>query len=75
MFPLDVEDYLSHDDLQALVAGLAGVALDDGNAAGVPIAGIPPMRLMARGARASSSIRRARRLADVRRQSLVSSFI
>jgi hypothetical protein len=27
-FPLDVEDHLSHDDLQALVAGLAGVALE-----------------------------------------------
>ena len=45
MFPLDVEDFLSHDDLQALVAGLAGVALDDGNAAGVSIAGAPPVRL------------------------------
>jgi hypothetical protein len=45
IFPLDVEDYLSHDDLQALVAGLAGVALDDGNAAGVSIAGVAPKRL------------------------------
>jgi hypothetical protein len=45
VFPLDAEDYLSHDDLQALVAGLAGVALDDGNAAGVAIAGAPPVRL------------------------------
>jgi hypothetical protein len=45
VFPLDVENYLSHDDLQALVAGLAGVALDDGNAAGVSIAGAPPMRV------------------------------
>jgi hypothetical protein len=45
IFPLDVEDSLSHDDLQALVAGLAGVALDDGNASGVSIAGVPPMRL------------------------------
>ena len=44
VFPLDVSDYLSHDELQALVAGLAGVALDDGNAAGVSIAGVPPMR-------------------------------
>jgi hypothetical protein len=28
-----------------LVAGLAGVALDDGNGPGVSIAGVPPMRL------------------------------
>jgi hypothetical protein len=45
VFPLDVADFLSHDDRQALVAGLAGVALDEGNAAGVSIAGVPPMRL------------------------------
>ena len=45
VFPLDVTDSLSHDELQALVAGLAGVALDDGNAAGVSIAGVPPKRL------------------------------
>jgi hypothetical protein len=45
VFPLDVSNDLSHDDLQALVAGLAGVALDDGNAAGVSIAGIPPVQL------------------------------
>jgi len=45
IFPLDVEDFLSHDELQALVAGLAGVALDDGNEAGVSIVGIPPKRL------------------------------
>jgi hypothetical protein len=45
VFPLDVENDLSHDELQALVAGLAGVALDDGNAAGLAIAGIPPVRL------------------------------
>jgi hypothetical protein len=45
VFPLDAADDLSHDELQALVAGLAGVALDDGNAAGVSIAGVPPTRL------------------------------
>jgi hypothetical protein len=45
VFPLDVTDHLSHDELQALVAGLAGVALDDGNVAGVSIAGVPPKRL------------------------------
>jgi hypothetical protein len=45
VFPLDVADNLSHDELQALVAGLAGMALDDGNAAGVSIAGVPPVRL------------------------------
>jgi hypothetical protein len=45
MFPLDVEGYLSHDDLQALVAGLAGAALDEGNAAGVSIVGVPPKRV------------------------------
>jgi hypothetical protein len=45
VFPLDVSNDLSHDELQALVAGLAGVALDDGNAAGVSIAGVPPMRM------------------------------
>jgi len=45
IFPLDVDDYLSHDELQALVAGLAGVALDDENAAGVSIAGAPPKRV------------------------------
>lgn len=45
IFPLDVDGYLSHDELQALVGGLAGVALDDGNAAGVSIAGVPPVRL------------------------------
>lgn len=44
-FPLDVPNDLSHDELQALVAGLAGVALDDGNADGVSIVGIPPVRL------------------------------
>jgi hypothetical protein len=45
VFPLDVENDLSHDELQALVAGLAGVALDDGNEAGLAIAGIRPVRL------------------------------
>jgi hypothetical protein len=46
VFPLDVENDLSHDELQALVAGLAGVALDDGNEAGLAIAGIRPVRLV-----------------------------
>jgi hypothetical protein len=45
IFPLDVEGYLSHDDLQAMVAGLAGVALDDGNPAGASIVGVPPKRV------------------------------
>jgi hypothetical protein len=45
VFPLDVSNDLSHDELQALVAGLAGVALDDGNAAGVSIAGVAPVRV------------------------------
>jgi len=45
VFPLDVANNLSHDELQALVAGLAGVALDDGNVAGVSIAGVPPKRV------------------------------
>jgi hypothetical protein len=45
VFPLDVTDNLSHDQLQALVAGLAGLALDEGNAAGVSIAGVPPKRV------------------------------
>jgi hypothetical protein len=42
-FPLDVADGLSHDELQALVSGLAGIPLEDGNSAGVSIAGVPPM--------------------------------
>jgi hypothetical protein len=45
LFPLDVSNDLSHDELQALVAGLAGQALDDGNGPGVSIAGVPPRRL------------------------------
>jgi len=43
--PVDVPDRLSHDELQALVARLAGVALDDGNEAGVSIAGVPPIQM------------------------------
>jgi len=45
VFPLDVADDLSHDELQALVSGLAGVALEAGNAAGVSIAGVPPAQI------------------------------
>jgi hypothetical protein len=44
-FPLDAPDGLSHDELQALVSGLAGIALEDGNDAGVTIVGVPPMEL------------------------------
>jgi hypothetical protein len=43
--PVDVPDSLSYDELQALVAELAGVALDDGNAGGVSIAGVPPIKM------------------------------
>jgi hypothetical protein len=43
--PVDVPDGLSHHELQALVSGLAGVALDDGNEAGVSIAGVSPMEM------------------------------
>ena len=39
VFPLDVSEPVSHDELQAVVAGLAGLALSDGHAAGLSISG------------------------------------
>lgn len=45
VFPIDAPDDLSHDELQALVAGLAGIAMETGSAAGVSIAGIPPIQV------------------------------
>lgn len=42
-FPLVVGDDLSHDELQALVSGLAGLALESGNPAGVRVVGEPPV--------------------------------
>ena len=41
--PVDVCDDLTHDELQALAAGLAGIAFDSGNAEGVFVAGLPPV--------------------------------
>jgi hypothetical protein len=43
IYPLDVADELTHDQLQALVAGLAGLGLSDGEAAGIAISGVPPV--------------------------------
>jgi hypothetical protein len=42
MFPLDVPDGLSHDELQALVAALAGVPLARGYSGGYVATGITP---------------------------------
>jgi len=57
---LDVADGLSHDERQALVSGLAGIPLEDGNSAGVSIAGVPPMLVEGTWRGASSSTRRSR---------------
>ncbi len=43
--PLDIADDITHDDLQAAVAGLAGIAFDSNNAHGVFVAGLPPVEL------------------------------
>jgi hypothetical protein len=45
VFHLDVPDQLSHDELQALVSGLAGIAFEAGNMGGVKISGSPPIQL------------------------------
>ena len=39
------ETVRAHDELQALVSSLAGVALEDGNQGGVTFAGVPPIKL------------------------------
>ena len=45
LFSLDVERAPEHDELQALVAGLAGLALDQGNTNGYRLVGRDPYRL------------------------------
>ena len=42
-FPIDVRGELSHNELQATVAGMAGVALERRNLAGIAFAGVEPM--------------------------------
>ncbi len=42
LFPLDTPEDLTHDELQALVSGLAGLAFDDDNLNGFRLAGIEP---------------------------------
>lgn len=44
-FPLDVRGELSHGELQATVSGLAGVALERRNMAGLAFAGVEPIEL------------------------------
>ena len=45
LFPLSLPDGLSHDEMQALVASLAGVAVARGHRAGYVAAGVAPLRL------------------------------
>jgi hypothetical protein len=45
LFSIDVAGEVSHDELQALVSGLAGLALSDGHAVGVNVAGVPPIQM------------------------------
>jgi hypothetical protein len=45
LFPLRVPDGLSHDELQALVSGVAGVAVARGSAGGYTAAGVEPSLL------------------------------
>ncbi|HAM32474.1 MAG: hypothetical protein A2Z26_02635 [Deltaproteobacteria bacterium RBG_16_66_15] len=45
MFSLDLGREPGHDELQAIVAGLAGIAIEAGNYAGIAIAGRPPFLL------------------------------
>jgi hypothetical protein len=42
-FPMDVRGELSYADLQATVAGMAGVALESRNLAGLAFAGVEPL--------------------------------
>jgi hypothetical protein len=42
--PIDVRGVPTHDELQALVAGLAGVALESGDWQACEVAGLPPCR-------------------------------
>ena len=42
LFPLGVPDGLSHDELQALVASLAGIAVERGNPGGYAMTGVAP---------------------------------
>ena len=44
LIPLTVNRPPNHDQLQAIVAGLAGLSLDERNAAGARIVGTPPRR-------------------------------
>ena len=43
MFSLNVQGVCSHDELQALVSGLAGIALQVGDTTAYRLAGIPPI--------------------------------
>jgi hypothetical protein len=42
LFPLSVDRAPNHDELQALVAGLGGIALERGVRTGYTVAGVPP---------------------------------
>jgi hypothetical protein len=44
LFPLQVRPDLTHDELQALVAGLAGLAFERGDPQGYAVEGCPPVR-------------------------------
>jgi predicted nuclease with RNAse H fold len=45
LFPIQFSEGFSHDELQALVAALAGVAFARGNKAGYEVNGVPPISL------------------------------
>lgn len=44
-FPLDVRGELSHAELQAMVSGIAGVALERRNLSGIAFAGVEPLQI------------------------------
>ena len=44
LFPLQVQPDLTHDELQALVAGLAGLAIERGDPQGYAVEGCPPVQ-------------------------------
>jgi len=43
LFPLDLDRAPNHDELQALVSGLGGIALEGGRRSGYSVAGVPPV--------------------------------
>jgi hypothetical protein len=66
ILPLDAADSLSHDELQALVARLAGVPSTRATQRASPSPALPRFKQMAHGGRGSSSTRLAALPADVR---------